>query len=184
VPALASALSIGIGGINSQSALHTVVVFEATSLEREAALGPLYGSTRAPLLQAKVVYLARAMLDLLAPRDNARSLSVLEAIEALGHNPKADRTLLRLLLKAVGVNPIGSVVELETGEWAVVAGPSQNPAAHDSPRVRVVSDRIGTALDPPLEWDLGAPPPGVTHPRIRRNLPKDVARFNVARALT
>ena len=184
VPAMASALSIGIGGVNAQSALHTVIVFEATWLEREAEIGPLYGGAIAPLLQTRVVYLARAMLDLLAPRDNARSLTVLEAVEALAKNPLVDRVLLRLLLKAVGINPVGSVVELETGEWAVVVGPSKNPQAHDRPRVRVVIDSAGSVIEPPVEWDLGAPMDGVTFPRISRNLPREETRFNVARALS
>jgi hypothetical protein len=183
VPAMTSALSIGIGGINAQSALHTVIVFEATWMEREVELGPLYGGAIAPLLQTRVVYLARAMLDLLAPRDNARALTILEAVEALAKKPNIDKTLLRLLLKAVGINPVGSVVELQTGEWAVVIGPSKNPNAHDRPRVRVVIDSNGGVVEPPEEWDLGAPPEGVAFPRIARNLPREATRFNVARAL-
>ena len=183
VPAMAGAISIGTSGVNAQSALHTVIVYETTWLEREAELGPLHGGAHPPLLHAKVVFLARAMLDLLAPRDNRRSLSVLDAIEALAHNPAVDRTLLRLLLKAVGINPVGSIVELDTGAWAVVVGPSENPRAHDRPRVRVVIDSRGAVLEPPEEWDLGDPPAGVTYPRIVRNLPREEARFNAARAL-
>jgi hypothetical protein len=184
VPSMASALSIGISGINAQSALHTVIVFESTWLEREATLGPLHAGALAPLLQTKVVYLARMTLELLAPRDNTRSLSVLDTIDVLNKNPTVDRALLRLLLKAVGINPVGSVVEMETGEWAVVFGPSKNPRAPDRPRVRVVIDQSGSVVEPPEEWDLGDPPEGVTYPRITRNLPREATRFNVARALT
>jgi hypothetical protein len=183
VPAMAGAISIGTSGINAQSALHTVIVYETTWLEREAYLGPLYAGAHTPLMHAKVVYLARAMLDLLAPRDNKRSLSVLDAIEALAHNPTVDRTLLRLLLKAVGINPVGTIVELDTGAWAVVVGPSSNPRAQDRPRVRVVIDSTGAVIDPPQEWDLGEPPAGVVYPRIARNIPREEARFNAARAL-
>jgi len=183
VPAMATAISIGTNGVNAQAALHAVIVFEATWLEREAELGPLYGGTPAPLLHAKVLFLARAMLDLLAPRDNKRALSVLDAVDALTKVPGVDRTLLRLLLKAVGINPVGSVVELETGEWAVVVGPSNNPRAHDRPVVRVVIRSNGEVVEPPEEWDLGDPPAGVTYPRIARNLPREETRFNVARAL-
>ncbi len=183
VPAMATAVSIGVNGVNEQSALHAAIVFEATWLERGAELGPLYAGARPPLLQSKVVYLARATLDLLAPRDNTRSLAILDALQVLATNPTVDRALLRLLLKAVGINPVGSVVELSTGEWAVVAGPSRKSGAHDSPRVRVVVDSSGTSLDPPEEWDLGCPPAGVTYPAIARNLSREETRFNVARAL-
>ncbi len=184
VPAMASAISIGVNGVNEQSALHAVTLFEATWIEREAELGPLYGGvSRPPLLQSKVVHLARATLDLLAPRDNRPALTILDAMQALTTNPSVDRALLRLLLRAVGLNPVGSVVELETGEWAVVAGPSRNSAAADSPRVRVVVDSSGSVVEPPVEWDLGDPPEGVTYPRIARNLTREETRFNVARAL-
>jgi hypothetical protein len=183
IPAMATAVSIGVNGVNAQSALHAVIVFEATWLEREDELGPLYGGARPPMLQSKVVFLARRTLELLAPRDNTPSLAILDALEVLTRNPLVDKTLLKLLLKAVGINPVGSVVELETGEWAVVAGPSKNPAAHESPRVRVVVDQNGASVDPPEEWDLGHPPPGVVYPRIARNLSREETRFNVARAL-
>lgn len=183
VPPMTGAISLGAGGVNAQIALHTVMVFEATWLERDALLGPLYGGKVTPLLQSKVLVLARAVLDLLAPRDNARSLSLLDALESLAKNPGVDRTLLRLLVKAVGVNPVGTVVELEGGEWAVVAGPSKNPRAFDRPRIRVVVDGAGNVVDPPVEWDLGEPPEGTVYPRITRNLPREETRFNVARAL-
>lgn len=184
VPAMASAISIGIGGVTAHSALHAIVVFEATWLERETALGAPYEGTMQPLLLSRVVCLARGMLDLLAPRDNARSHSILDAIDVLSKDAKTEKVLLKLLLKAVGIHPIGSVVELETGAWAVVAGPSRNVDAHGRPRVRVVMDPKGKVLDPPVEWDLGDPPPGTSHPRIARNLPREATRFNVARALT
>ena len=179
VPPMTSAVSLGLGGINAQIALHTVIVFETTWLEREAKLGPLPST----LLQSRVVQLARAVLDLLAPRDNSRSLSLLDAIEALTKDPKMDRTLLKLLVKAVGLNPVGTVVELENGEWAVVAGPSKNPRAIDRPIVRVVIGDDGLSVDPPEEWDLGNPPPGYAYPQIVRSLPREEARFNVVRAL-
>ena len=183
VPATASAVSLGVGGINTQSALHTVIVFETTWLEREASLGPLYGGGALPLLQSKVVHLARMTLELLAPRDNTRSVSLLDALEALTKIPSVDPTLLRLLVKAVGVSPVGTVVELSGGEWAVVAGPSVNGRAVDRPCVRVVMDGGGNVIDPPVEWDLGAPPEGVVYPKIVRDLPRDETRFNIARAL-
>jgi hypothetical protein len=183
IPAMATALSIGMNGVTVQGALHAVIVFEATWLEREAELGPLYGGARPPLLPSKVVHLARATLDLLAPRDNRPSAALLDALQTLTENPAIDKMLLRLLVSAVGINPVGSVVELETGEWAVVVGPSRNPAAPDAPRVRVIVDAAGAVLEPPVELDLGSAPPGRSYPRIARNLSREETRFNVARAL-
>jgi hypothetical protein len=181
VPAIAGAISISTGGVNAQSALRTVVLYEATSLEREAELGPLYGGQMSALVQAKILYLVRNVLDRLAPRDTSRSLSVLEALQIVAHVPTIDRTLLRMLVEAVGLTPIGSVVELETGEWAVVIGPSARADAHDRPRVRVVMDRRGNVLEPPQEVDLGQPPAGQVLPQIARIVEPAEARFNVAK---
>lgn len=183
VPAMTSAVSLAIQGVTAQSALHTVIVHEATWLERKTELGALYGGAASPLLHARILEITRAMLDLLAPRDSTRGVAIMDALEALAKNPSLDCALLRLLVKAVGLVPVGSVVELETREWAVVSRASKNMRAHDRPVVVVVLNRKGEAVEPPEEWDLGAPPDGVTYPRIARILTRDESRFNVAGAL-
>jgi hypothetical protein len=181
VPQVTSALCIAIGGVNAQSALRTVVLNEATWIEREATLGAPYEGATAPLLQARILHLVRALLVRLAPRDTSRPMSILDALQDVARMPSIDRALVRILLGAVGLTPTGSVVELETGEWAVVMGPSKNAEAIDQPLVRVVMDRRGTVLDPPREFDLGAPPSGSSFPRIVRIVEPQEARFNVAR---
>ena len=49
--------------------------------------------------------------------------------------------------------------------------------------VRVVIDKKGAVVDPPLEWDLGSPPDGAPYPQITRILSREETRFNVAGAL-
>ena len=181
VPSVTSAICIATGGVNAQSALRTVMLYEATWLEREQTLGALYDGTVAPLLQARILELVRAVLVRLAPRDTSRPMAILDALQDVARSPSIDRVLVRLLLGAVGHTPTGSVVELETGEWAVVVGPSANADALDRPRVRLVMDRRGKVIEPPREFDLGAPPPGQTFPRIQRIVEPQEARFNVAR---
>jgi hypothetical protein len=183
VPSVASAISITTGGVNPQSALRTVVVFETTWLEREPLLGPVYAGKLPPLLQAGILRVARAVHDRLAPRDTSRPVSMLDALRDVARQPGIDRTLLKLLVRAVGLTPTGSVVELETGEWAVVVGPSANGESPDRPRLRVVIDRRGQVLDPPQEIDLGLPPAGRRYPAITRVVEPTEARFNVARTL-
>jgi hypothetical protein len=75
------------------------------------------------------------------------------------------------------------VVEFETGEWAVVIGPSKNPEAFDRPIVRLVTDRNGRPLSPPREVDLGSHTTGRVFPRIARVVAPRQARFNVTRVL-
>jgi hypothetical protein len=88
---------------------------------------------------------------------------------------------LRLLVRAVGVLPTGTVVELEGGEWAVVVGPSSYAEAFPAPSLRLVTDRRGRALDVSGLLDLGDPILGARRPRIARVVEPEQARFNVAR---
>jgi hypothetical protein len=178
VPAAAAAVGISTGGINVQNAERVVVAWEATWLERSERLGPLYRGKSA-LPQAQILRLARRLLDRLAPRDSSRPLSPIDALEGVASEPGMDRALVRLLVRALGVIPASSVIEFETGEWAVVVGPSKNPDARHLPLVRLVTDRNGRALDSPKEIDLGRATVARTYPRIVNIIEPDRARFNV-----
>ena len=181
VPAMAGAISIGTSGVNAQSALHTVIVYETTWLEREAELGPLHGG--APAAPAREGGLPRAR-DARPARAEGQPAQPVGPRRHRGARAQPSGRLDAFALAAEGRrdDPVGSIVELDTGAWAVVVGPSENPRAHDRPRVRVVIDSRGAVVEPPEEWDLGDPPAGVTY-RIVRNLPREEARFNAARAL-
>jgi len=183
VPAATATVCIATGGVNVPSALRTVVSTEATWLERERLLGPLYQKQRGPLTEAQILRLARAVVDELAPRDAAvPARSPLDALEAVSGTPGIDPVLLRLLIQAMGLLPTGSVVEFETGEWGVVIGPSKAENAFDRPVVKLVTDRAGKALEPPREVDLGSSGSGTrVYPRITNVLPPKQARFNVTR---
>ena len=57
-----------------------------------------------------------------------------------------DEAVVRLLVNAVGMYPIGSVVALSNGKTAIVVGISKNgdPAL---PRVKVIRDKNGKQVD-------------------------------------
>jgi len=183
VPALTSALCIASGGVNVQNALRTVTTFEATQLERQSLLGPLYKRQMSPLIQSKLLHMVRALLDLMAPRDTTRPLSALDALAAVSRSPTTDPTLFKLLVQALGVMPTGTVVEFETGEWGIVVGPSQNRAAVARPRIKLITDRSGQVFAKPKEIDLGAPSKGARFPRIVGIIEPSRARFNVTAVL-
>jgi hypothetical protein len=184
VPALTSALCIASGGVNVQNALRTVTTFEATQLERQALLGPIYKRQMAPLIQSKILHIVRALLDRMAPRDTARALSALDALAAVSQLPTVDSTLFKLLVQALGVLPTGTVVEFETGEWGIVVGPSQNRAAVARPRIKLITDRSGQVFAKPKEIDLGTPSKGgARFPRIVGIIEPSRARFNVTGVL-
>jgi hypothetical protein len=184
VPALSAALCIASGGVNVQNALRSVAAFEATHLERQALLGPLYRRQMSPLIQSKLLHIVRALLDLMAPRDITRPLSALDALAAVSRLPTVDETLFKLVVQALGVMPTGTVVEFETGEWGIVVGPSSNRAAVARPRIKLVTDRQGQVFAKPKEIDLGAPSKGgARYPRIVGIIEPSRARFNVTSVL-
>ncbi len=82
---------------------------------------------------------------------------------------------LGILVDAIGVLPVGSVVELDSGEWAVVA-PSASPPSADRPSLRFLTDREGRPHPRALLRDSTVP----VH--IVRVVGPTETRFNVARA--
>lgn len=182
VPALTSAVALASGGINVPNALRTVVATETTWMERQSLLGPAFGG-RAPLPQSQILRIVRRLLDLLAPRDaTVRPLAAVDGLAAVVADPTLDRALVRLLVRAVGVIPAGSVIEFETGEWAVVVGPSRNPQAWHLPCVRLVTDARGNPVNPPREIDLGSSAEARTLPKVKSVVDPQRARFNVTNA--
>ena len=183
IPALTSSLCISTGGVNVGNALRTVTAWEATHMERQHLLGPLYKRALSPLVQSRILYVSRALLERLAPRDNSRPMSPLDALADLAGKPNVDDTAYKLLIQAVGVMPTGTVVEFETGEWGIVVGPSTNRQAIARPRVKLVTDRAGQVFSKPKEIDLGAPSQGRRFPRITGVIEPSRARFNATGVL-
>ncbi|HEX2676008.1 MAG TPA: hypothetical protein VHM19_05195, partial [Polyangiales bacterium] len=179
VPAVTSALCISTGGVNVANALRTVTTFEATYIERQAVLGPIYKRQMPAMIQSKILHTVRAVFEFLAPRDTSRAMSPLDALAAVARLPNIDETVLKLLLQSIGLMPTGTVVEFETGEWGIVVGPSTNRTAIARPRIKLITDRSGQVFAKPKEIDLGAPSQGRRFPRITGVIEPTRARFNV-----
>ena len=180
IPATAAGLCIVSGGVNVPSAHRAVIVRETTWLERSALMGgPPYDNGLSPMLQPRIIVMVRQLLEAIAPRDGSRAVSPVDAIERVISRKGADPGLSRLIVRALGLIPTGSVVEFETGEWAVVVGASENPNALQRPRIRLVTDKAGDVLVAPFEIDLGTPD-NDAFPKISRVLQPSEACFNVA----
>jgi len=183
VPPLSSAIGLAMGGVNAQTARRVVTTFETNWVERERIMGRVYTGKQQVTYETRLLYAVRQVILKLAPRDQSQAMSAIDALAALADDPLVDPTIYKLIVKTVGVMPAGSVVELETGEWAVVVGPSADLMAIDRPRIKVVMDRGGRVLEPPLEVDLGKPAEGRSYPRIARLVEGNEARINVAKVL-
>jgi HD-GYP domain-containing protein (c-di-GMP phosphodiesterase class II) len=65
-----------------------------------------------------------------------------------------DATLLKLFINCVGIVPIGSLVVLDTDEFAVVLKPAADKTAGERPIVKVIADAEGNPTDNGRELDL------------------------------
>jgi HD-GYP domain-containing protein (c-di-GMP phosphodiesterase class II) len=81
--------------------------------------------------------------------------------------------LVEQFIQCIGVYPVGSIVELNTGDVAMVI--AQNPVRRLQPRVTVILDNERRPMNPQLMLDLLREPKanGNEPYRIRRTLPKD-----------
>ncbi|AUX39781.1 hypothetical protein SOCE26_011760 [Sorangium cellulosum] len=172
VPAGTAVVLTALGLVNEPSVMRTVVAYEAHWVRRQPALGPVYRGLRQPTLQARILATARAFNDLLTAAPGEAPLSADEAIAKLEQEATdpADRTVLRLLVGALGIFPTGTLVELSTGEVALVVQTPAHPALYSQPRVRLVLDASGGPLAArALEVDLAERPrAGETRRHIRR----------------
>ncbi len=110
---------------------------------------------RAPLthriLAAACFYHAASTPGPVAGR-TPRAEDVLRAMAAAEH--RFDATVVRALASVVGRYPVGTVVELDTGECAIVCGRNPHFEASGRPIVRVVAEADGSTPDEPRVIDL------------------------------
>jgi curved DNA-binding protein CbpA len=154
MPAGTVAMLTALGRVNEPSIVRTVVAYEALWLRREASLGPVHRGLRPPTLHARIVALAHAYNALLTPAPGEPSRSPWEAQltleqEAQSSGSAAARTVLRLLTAALGAAPPGTLLQLSSGEIAVVIGGGARP------RVQIVLDAQGGIPDATTELVMG-----------------------------
>lgn len=87
-------------------------------------------------------------------------------LQEMRDNPKRgfDKLLVKVLITATGVYPVGTLVILDTHELAVVSKVNANPELLHRPTVRVISDPVGLPLSQPRTVDLAAPDPATGKP--------------------
>ncbi|AKT37757.1 DnaJ domain-containing protein [Chondromyces crocatus] len=160
VPAGTAVVLTALGLVNEPSVMRTVIAYEGHWARRQGRLGPLYRGLRQPMLQARIIATARAFNDLLTPAPGDEPPSADEAIATLGKGATdpADRAVLRLLVGALGIFPTGTLVELSSGEVALVVQTPSHPARYSQPRVRLVLDAAGGPIPRTTEIDLAARP--------------------------
>lgn len=163
LPAETAAVLTALGRVNEPSIVRTVVAYEAQWLKRATRLGAVYRGLRPPTLHARIVAVARTYNEMLTPTPGEPSRSPTDALLELEEQAAAraaaagkaapdsiDRTVLRLLMGALGVLPPGTLVELTSGEIAVVV-----EVGTGLPTLRVVLDAAGGVPDHVVQFPLG-----------------------------
>lgn len=158
LPAGTAAVLTALGRVNEPSITRTVVAFESLWLRRQRWIGPIYRGVRPPTVHAKMIMIARRYNDLLTPEPGLPPPTPDFAVATLSEELKEpqDKTILRMLVAALGLVPVGTVVQLSTGEIAEVI---RGGVALDRPRVRIVMDAQGGMLPAPVDVDLARPGP-------------------------
>jgi len=87
-------------------------------------------------------------------------------LKEMRDNPKRgfDPVLVKALINATGVYPIGTLVILETLEMAVVSGVNEDPDKLHLPTVKIISDPMGVPLPEPRTIDLAVMDPATGKP--------------------
>jgi len=76
-----------------------------------------------------------------------------------------DTQIVKVLITATGVYPVGTLVILDSHELAVVSKVNPNPDFLHRPTVRVISDPVGLPLSEHKTIDLAEPDPATGRPR-------------------
>jgi hypothetical protein len=163
LPALAALGQYYFGALR-----RNVVALETLGLSAPA--GPLPDGATSPTTAAAVLFVARRFNELRTPDARGRAASIDEVVRTLEADARGplEQALLRLLVVALGFYPLRTVVELDSGEIAVVSGFPKSPLDFSRPPVQVLLDAGQTMLPTPLAVDLAAPTPGQPARRIRR----------------
>jgi tetratricopeptide (TPR) repeat protein/HD-GYP domain-containing protein (c-di-GMP phosphodiesterase class II) len=156
-----AAVLTALGRVNEPSITRTVLAFEALWIRRQQWIGPVYRGARPATLHAKIIAIARRYNDLMTPEPGLAPPTADFVIATLGEELRepSDKTVLRMLVAALGLVPVGTVVQLSTGEIAeVVPRPPNEAGPPDRPRVRVAVDAHGGVVTSLVELDLAREP--------------------------
>lgn len=174
-----------VGRIHQPAMARNVIAYEALHLRRQDSLGLPYGGRRPTSLAAHVLATARAFVELRAHSPGVVGLGIDEAIQMLSNRAEdaQQRTVVKLLVGALGIFPAGTLVELSTGEQAVVLATPALPIDFARPPVRILYDARARLLDEPFERDLAEPPlPGEPARVIRRTVDADDSQMKAMRS--
>jgi HD-GYP domain-containing protein (c-di-GMP phosphodiesterase class II) len=104
-----------------------------------------------------------------------------EVLREMLNNPARgmDRVLVKALISATGIQPVGTLVILDTFELAVVTRANPDPAHLHQPEVKIISDPMGVPLGEPKVVRLDEVDPETGMPRRSIIKTADPNRYGV-----
>lgn len=155
LPAGTAAVVTALGRLNEASIRRTVTAYEAQWIRRASSIGPPYRGARAPTLHARIIAVVRRYNELMVPDPGLPAPAPDHAIARLHAElaDPADQAVLRMLVAALGIYPMGTALQLDSGDVVEVTS-----AASARPRVRVVMDGRGAVVTRLVEVDLAQRP--------------------------
>jgi len=96
---------------------------------------------------------------------------------------KFDPVLLRIFMNMVGMYPIGTMVQLDTGEMGVVFHNSHDPKKYDRPKVKLVLDGQGNKIPKVQIVDLSIVQNGKYPRSVSRTVDPEKLQINIPNAL-
>jgi HD-GYP domain-containing protein (c-di-GMP phosphodiesterase class II) len=129
----------------------------------------LRGAALSPLSQ--IVAIADVYETMLGTREGRPPLLPTQAIKELyqqGRAQQLDLGLIEKMVRCLGIYPVGSLIELNTGERGIVL--AVNPGKALQPVVRILWDQTRQRYATPLTVDLAAPDPAAPLRTIREAL--------------
>jgi HD-GYP domain-containing protein (c-di-GMP phosphodiesterase class II) len=131
-------------------------------------------------LPGMIAAIVDAFDTLVAPLPQGKHMSPSNALNVIykGRGTLFQPALVEQFIQCVGVYPVGSAVELNTGETGIVI--AQNPLRRLQPRVMVVKDAKGYENRPYTMLDLAKEPKATPDEiyRIRRTLEYDAIKVD------
>lgn len=140
--------------------------------------GGLSGSNISPL--AQIVGIVDFYDGMVSRRGTRPAMVPHDAVRQLfltGERGQFEKSLVELMIRSIGVYPVGSLVRLNTGEQAVVVG--VNPQQRLKPLVKVTTDPHGGSYPTPIEVDLATPSTDHTVRSVLRVLDPTRERVNI-----
>ncbi len=114
---------------------------------------------RDPTLFSRIVAVADSFDAATSQRSyQAVPLRPTDALQEMRDNPDRglDPLLVKALINATGIYPVGTLVILDTHEMAVVSAPNPDASRMSQPIVTIIYDAMGRPLSEPFSVQLGA----------------------------